>query len=384
MRSYLHGKVGSLSIIHELFVIRKHLSISHFRSSAIDHPFSMIGLCAALTLGAVCGAGEKTDREHLDEIQAQHEVDRAIGKGLDFLVSKQDPATGQFAGDLPNCHTALSCIALMAAGQIPGQSKYGDNLNRGIMYLVRKSKEHKGYYGNEGNGRMYGHGICTLALCEAYGMMEKEKENLKVKEAIEAALKIILYAQSDKDTSRGGWRYEPKPKDADLSVTVWQILCLRSAQNCQLDVPDKAIELARDYVRRTFNRGQQGYAYEPGKNASPAMRTAGVVALQALGARHDATDMKMMKQSASFLETLDPAHASHYWYTCYYLATGANMMGDTLRESFLPRLEKTIMKLQRDNGEFSKHSGHQGGVYSTAFAVICLCVHYQYLPIYQE
>ena len=31
----------------------------------------------------------------------------------------------------------------------------------------------------------------------------------------------------------------------------------------------------------------------------------------------------------------------------------------------------------------AEHEG-TGGVYSTAFSVICLCVHYQYLPIYQE
>lgn len=346
--------------------------------------FFILGVAMALACNQPLDAAEQTDRQHLEDIQGTHEIDQAIGKGLAYLVSKQDPATGKFEGDLPNCYTALSCMALMAAGQIPGQSKYGEHLNRGIMYLVRKSKEHKGYFGNEGNARMYGHGICTLALCEAYGMMEKEKDNLQVKEAIDAALKIILFAQSDKDQNRGGWRYEPKPNDADLSVTVWQILCLRSAQNCQLDVPEKAIELAKDYVRRTYNASQQGYAYEPGKGATPAMRSAGVVALQALGARHDAKDMKMMEQSASFLETLDPTHEAHYWYTVYYLATAANMMGDKLRERFLPRLEKAIMKLQQNDGELSKHSGHQGGVYSTAFGVICLCVHYQYLPIYQE
>ena len=43
-----------------------------------------------------------------------------------------------------------------------------------------------------------------------------------------------------------------------------------------------------------------------------------------------------------------------------------------------------IVSLQNPNGEFQKHQGHSGGVYSTAFAVICLAVRDQYLPIYQE
>ncbi len=366
-------------------------------TSHISHPTSR---CPSLLHLAVClllvvppvsltsSADDKTDQEHLEDIHTQGEVDKAIAKGLEYLV-KQQQAEGQFKGSMPNTFTALASMALMAAGQIPGQSRYGDNLHRGIMYLVRNSKQHKGYFGNEGNARMYGHGICTLALCEAYGMMEKEEDNHKVKEAIERALKIILYAQAQKDRNKGGWRYEPKPRDADLSVTVWQILALRSAKNCQLEVPDKTIQTAKEYVIRTFNHGQKGFSYHTGGgNASPAMRAAGTVALLALGAqrdeKEDEKDMKLIRESASFLKTFDPKSASHYYYTCYYLATAANMVGPELRKTFLPRLEKTLMKLQNDRGEFSKHSGHQGGVYSTAFAVLCLCAHYQYLPIYQE
>jgi len=325
----------------------------------------------------------KTDAEHLEEIHAEHEIDKAIAKGLGYLVSKQKP-DGRFEGDMPNTYTALSCMALMAAGQLPGQSKYGENLERGIMYLVRAGKKEKGYFGNEGKARMYGHGICTLALCEAYGMMERKEDNKAIKEVLDRSLKLILYSQaSKKDVHHGGWRYEPHPRDSDLSVTVWQVLCLRSAQNCQLDVPQDAIDKAIDYVRRTTKKGQ-GFAYQQNGNASPAMRTCGCVALLALGAHHDKKDKELIAQSASLLKDFDPRSGSHYWYTMYYLATAANMLGDETRENFLPKLENTIIKMQQGNGELPKHNGHAGGVYSTAFGVICLCVHYQYLPIYQE
>ena len=60
------------------------------------------------------------------------------------------------------------------------------------------------------------------------------------------------------------------------------------------------------------------------------------------------------------------------------------MMGDKTRAEFLPKLEKSILRLQQPSGEFAKHSGYDGGVYSTSFAIICLAVRYQYLPIYQE
>ena len=60
------------------------------------------------------------------------------------------------------------------------------------------------------------------------------------------------------------------------------------------------------------------------------------------------------------------------------------MMGKEHREAILPKLEKFLLSLQMPSGEFRNHGGAQGGVYSTAFSVICLCVGYQYLPIYQE
>lgn len=352
-------------------------------------------LVLALLLVVPSFAQELSDAEHLKAIHAKHEIDNVIAKGLSYLVSQQE-STGKFRGSLPNTHTALACMALMAAGQIPGQSKYGDNLYRGVMYLVHASKKERGYFGKEGDARMYGHGIVTLALCEAYGMMEREEDNRAVKEALERALNVILASQSkSNDTKiRGGWRYEPKPNNADLSVTVWQILALRSAQNCQLDVPQESIDLALDYVRRTYDQGKKGFAYEAkGGNASAAMKTAGCVALLSLGANEDEADKAMMRASADFLRTHDPKGGSHYWYTCYYLATAANMLADFIEipegqkpwpSLFLTRLENTLVKMQQGNGEFPKHSGHSGGVYSTAFGVICLCVHYQYLPIYQE
>jgi len=345
-----------------------------------------VWLSACLCLSSHQAWAQKSaDVLHLEELKKPHEIDKVIGKGLAYLVKQQDPGDGHFRGDLPNTYTALACMALMASGQLPGQSLYGDNLQRGIMYLTRKSKQDKGYFGKEGNARMYGHGICTLALCEAYGMLETEEQNREVKNAIDRALKIILYSQSSKKDTRGGWRYEPRPTDSDLSVTVWQILALRSAKNCQLDVPQVAIDDAIDYVRRTYSQSKGGYSYLHNDNrATPAMKTAGVVALQALGAFEDEEDKRQMKESMSFLKDFNPRDGGHYYYQSYYLATAANMYSEETRTTFLPKLEKHLMSMQQDNGSWPKHSGHADGIYSTAFAVICLCVHYQYLPIYQE
>jgi len=324
------------------------------------------------------------DREHLERIGKRDKIDEAVDKALAYLATQQDPTDGHFKGDKPNTLTALACLAHMAAGHFPGRSPYGENFRRGIMYLVRASKKHNGYFGNESNARMYGHGICAVTLSEAYGMLQDEEENRKVKEALERALKVILHSQVKQGVKQGGWRYAPQPNDADLSVTAWQILALRSAQNCQLEVPDKAIRDATDYLRRSYHKSSKGFAYSPGGGPSVAMKSAGVVCMLALGANKTQADKEMINGSASYLLTLNPTSGGHFYYQSYYVATAANMVGKEHREVLLPKLEKFLLGLQMPTGEFRKHQGAQGGVYSTAFSVICLCVGYQYLPIYQE
>jgi hypothetical protein len=344
-------------------------------------------ICASpLTLKAA-ESGEE-DLAHAEKVKNKDEVDQSVEKGIRYLVANQDPTQGYFQGKLRNTYTGLACIALMAAGHFPGKSEFGDNLKRGILYLSKKSEELNGYYGKEGDARMYGHAICTLALTEAYGMMQTDEDNRLVRDAAERAVKVVLHAQIDDRKNPehfGGWRYEPNGKDADLSVTVWQVLALRSAENCQLEVSAQSITNAVDYVRRVFVPKDGGYGYQPGKGPSTSMRCAGVVCMRALGMGEKDPDWKNITSSASFLMKLDPSQGDKYFfYQSYYVATASNMMGDDYRNAILPRLQKHLIGLQTPDGSFQNYRGYDGGVYSTAFSVICLAVRYQYLPIYQE
>ena len=47
-----------------------------------------------------------------------------------------------------------------------------------------------------------------------------------VREALRRAVRLIVNTQN----SEGGWRYQPVRNDADLSVTVCQIMALRAAR----------------------------------------------------------------------------------------------------------------------------------------------------------
>ena len=343
-------------------------------------------LVPALLVTPQLRSAETGDREHVELISKKDSVDLAIEKGLAWIATQQDASTGVFQGPLPNTFTALACIAFMAAGHQPGRSLYGENLRRGIQFLLRAAQKGDWYFGREGNGRMYTHGIATLALLEAYGIMEDEKENQRIKEVLENVLKVTLASQSKtKGQHHGGWRYEPTSGDGDLSVSVWQILVLRSAQNSNFPVPEQAVKDAMEYIRRQYNPQAQAFTYQgAAANNTPAMAPAGVVAMNVLGLNQEKADVDKIRNSARMLLTFDPSGGSYYYYMCYYLATAANMMGDEYRAVFLPKMENALLRIQQPDGAFPQQGDAHAGVYSTAFAVIILCVRYQYLPIYQE
>lgn len=329
------------------------------------------------------------DEEHLERLGEKDDVDRAVDAGLRYLLTRQSPTHGDFEGSMPNTYTALSCMAIMAAGHMPDRSEFGEALRRGILFLVDAAEENDGYFGSEGRARMYGHAIATLALLEAYGMMPTEEENRRVRGAIQKAIQVILDAQVlDEGSNRhfGGWRYQPRPRDSDLSVTVWQVLALRAADNCGLEVPRERIDLAMDYVRRTFRDDRGGFAYMPDHgNTGLAMRASGIVCILAMGEDPGAEDRERILRAADFTHDFDPGSISrHFYYAAYYAATSANMIDDEHRDRVLPAMEAFLIGKQNEDGSFPKHRGHAGGVYATAFSVITLAVRYQFLPIYQE
>ncbi len=344
-------------------------------------------LAAALAMAsqlASTAPSDAADLTHLKTISKPDSVDLAVERGTKWLVRQQDK-TGKFKGIMPNTETALSCIALMSNGHFPGRSPYGENLRKGIVYLTQTAIKQKGYFGtDDGNSRMYGQAICTLALVEAYGMMQKEEENKQIRLALKPALAIIIGAQCKaKGQFHGGWHYNTKNATADLSVSAWQILALRAAQNCKLDVPAQVMTDATAYVRRMYNPRDKAFSYN-GSKATASMRSAGVVCMLALGANETDADKIMIRNSAGYLLSFNPAAGNYYYYQSYYVGSAANMMGGKYREQVLPRLEKSLLKLQQKDGQFKKHQGAAGGTYATAFSLISLSIRNQFLPVYQE
>ncbi len=191
-----------------------------------------------------------------DEINASQQ--KSVEKGLQWLADHQGP-DGSFGGGGGGKHagiTALAGLAFMEAGNLPGRGKYGDNVSRCLKFVLDSCQESGLIASDQSQGPMYGHGFATLFLGEIYGMTGDDS----VKEKLQKAVALIERTQSNQPGNEGGWRYQPVPYDADISVTICQIMALRAARDAGIKVEKDVIDKAIKYVR-TCQNPDGGFSY---------------------------------------------------------------------------------------------------------------------------
>jgi prenyltransferase beta subunit len=248
-------------------------------------------------------------------------------------------------------------------------------VDRAINYILTK-QDATGLFA----GSMYDHALCTLAMIEAYGFIPKPQ----MRQSVQRAVDLIIKAQSPV----GGWRYTPSPTDADLSVTVMQVVALRAAQNARLDVPQKTIDQARAYVRACAVAAG-GFSYQPGGGASLAQTAAGSLSLQLLGGYDDPTDMLLVTKALDVLKAAKygPGIAYQY-YTTYYAMQSTFQVGGEYWANWHPRVRQWLLDNQAQDGSFpgTTEAAHNGPAqcYSTAMGAMSLSVYMHYLPAYQR
>src|SRR5262245_33966456 len=93
------------------------------------------------------------------------------------------------------------------------------------------------------------------------------------KERLQRAVRLIQTSQKN----GGGWRYTPPPIDADISVTICEVMGLRAARDAGIKVDKEVVDMAIKYVRRCQNAdGGFSYVAGQGSNSGFARSAAGV------------------------------------------------------------------------------------------------------------
>ena len=257
----------------------------------------------------------------------------------------------------------------------------------GLDFVLQEDRQDEnGYFGKKDNGRMYGHGIITLMLSEMLGMgMDDEGDRLILKRC-ESAIGLILRSQAvPKSTShQGGWRYSPDSRDADLSVTIWQLMALRSAKNAGLKVPSSAIEEAIGYLRRSYwssldERGEplrkvSGFAYQPGGTPIMPLRPPGFLPCKFA----DNTNLLRQRSRRLVARKRTPKAKKFFFYGTYYYAQGMYQRGEEHSTTAREKVESLLLGMQKGErilAGFRFEAGH-GEVYSTTMAILALAVKY--------
>ncbi len=192
--------------------------------------------------------------------------------------------SGTFA---PVAVTALSTLALLAAGNEPERGPHGRETARAVDWLVDRTNldarsERAGYIALDGDGlsRMHGHGYATQALAQAFAMSPKTERGAAIEKALHAAIECIQRSQG----IDGGWWYEPKPGTShENSITICAVQALRAAHSSGAKVDTTTIQRAIDYVGRT-QKPDGSFRYALGDpKSSVALTAAAIATLNATG-----------------------------------------------------------------------------------------------------
>ena len=173
------------------------------------------------------------------------------------------------------------------------------------------------------------------------------------------------------------------PYDADISVTICQIMALRAARNAGIDVPRDTIDNAVSYVRRCQNP-DGGFKYQLTSGGSAWPRSAaGVASLYYAGVYEDeAIDRGLDYLFASALPGRQSRPGAHFFYGHYYAVQTMYLAGGERWEIWWPAIRDEIIDLQNADGSWSDR--HAGSSYGAAMALIILQMPKRYLPIFQK
>jgi hypothetical protein len=318
----------------------------------------------------------------------------SIDRGLTWLKQNQQPD-----GDWPHGggagSTAVPSLAVMAflsRGHTPGQGPYGSAINAAIDLVLRSQQLEGAKKGllarDDSNVVMYEHGIATVMLTEAYGMVD-DARRAKIDRALSLALQLIINAQSAEKTNprdRGGWRYALNSPDSDISVTGWQLMALRGAANCGAAIPADVLDKGAQYVARCSSE-KGGFAYQSDAGEPNVART-GTGLLSTLLIAGNSTSPEILK-AAEYLRANPPDRTTpFYYYAIYYDSQALNQLGGVYWQTVYPKLVSNLLPLQQPDGAFSPAADGQeteaGPAYRTSMAILALAVPYRYLPLYQS
>jgi len=282
--------------------------------------------------------------------------------------------------------TAMALLPYLGSGITHKEGKYKDNVRRGLTALVNMIQV-RGDTGSfhESGGRMYSHGLASIALCEAYAMTQDPG-------LMQPAQYSLNYIMSAQDPVNGGWRYVPRDPKGDTSVVGWQVMALKSGHMGYLDVRKNSIAGAVKFLDTVQTDGGAGYRYTyDNPSAKPSMTSVGLLCRMYLGwKRENPALAKGVKALAKKGPETNKGKANMYYN--YYATQVMRQYGGEEWETWNKKMRDFLIQTQvpQDKNEAGSwhfdgpHTEKGGRLYNTSLSLLTLEVYYRHLPIYKQ
>ena len=265
-------------------------------------------------------------------------------------------------------------LALLGAGETPNSGKYQEKVATGIKFLRGRGKESEnGKEIIEPGGTMYGQGIATWALCEAYALTG-DKET---KEAAQHAVDYLIFAQ---DPVGGGWRYVAR-QPGDMSVTGWQLSALNAARLGGLGVRAETLEGAKRFLDRLETTQGDGYGYTT-PSVGKSTTAEGLLGRMYLGVKSD--DPKMKPAFASLIKFGPDKNNAYFRFfgtqaMFHHGGEPWQTWNGEVRD-YLASAQETAAGKNRGSwfSQNDQFGANVGRLYQTSLALLTLEVYYRY------
>jgi hypothetical protein len=352
------------------------------------------------TMKSRCSSAERLQK--LVESGGNPECERAVSQSLEWLKTQQNE-DGSWGKTHKGAMTGLALLCYLGRCETPDSPFYGDNVMKGILYLIELSKKNQhGLFTTrpEAISGAYEHGIATYALGEMYTLARMGSKSLPgMREAFERGVEIIIEQQNEK----GSWQYYTKgmtegvkTASSDLSVTGWQYQALKAALHTNLKINGlkPSVDKAVKYLESTQTKdGGFGNVNREAHYNQYSLTGVATLGLQTLARAKSAPIKKGIAFGYNLFTKEPPAwdkNANLYcWY--YYAQTFFQNGGEEWahwNKTALPQ----ILSNQAPAGNWKTETpdwnagsttaaGGDRDIYRTTLCTLMLEVYYRYLKV---
>jgi hypothetical protein len=289
----------------------------------------------------------------------------------------------------PVAETGLAILAFQAGGNYSFNcEKYSAQVTRGLDWLVKQQKSDDSLSGRP-FGRQavwYEHGIATFALAEACAVARANDEEPEPR-YLDAARRAVKFIESHQ-YAHGGWQYAlDSDRNGDTSVSGWQVLALKSAQEAKIDVSSGTIQRVQEFYESCGDPATGLTRYMTRTDRITALTTAVGLVVQNFILQKPNSPLAR-KAALHLKDQASTLGASGDFYTLYNATLGMFLSGGDAWKQWNLGVRDAVVRRQEKNGcargswtdlpPPSRSFTRYRPTLSTAWAVLTLEVYYRY------